>query len=211
MERFATEIITVSRETIDEGKILRAAEAILSGRIVVFPTETVYGVGCRYDDESARDRLFALKGRDRTKPLAIYVLSVSEIGEYAVLPPTGEKLARAFLPGPLTLVLPRTEGEKLGFRIPSDEVARRLIRLGGVPLAGTSANLSGQESPTDGQQAIAAMEGRVDFIIDGGKTEYGCDSTVMDLSLDPPVVLREGAVSAVEISGVLGFDVRKSF
>lgn len=206
-----TRIIKIDRKRIDDSEILPAAEAILEGKIVVFPTETVYGVGCRYDDGAVRDRVFALKGRERAKPLAIYMLSVSEIGEYAALPMTAEKLARAFLPGPLTLVLPGTEGEKVGFRIPSDEVVRRLIRLAGVPLAGTSANLSGQESPTDGQQAIAAMEGKVDFIIDAGRTELACVSTVIDLAIDPPVVLREGAVSLDELSDVLGFKVRKGF
>lgn len=206
-----TEIIAISRKQMDDGKILPAAEGIKKGRIVVFPTETVYGVGCRYHDEAATERIFALKGRDRSKPLGIYLLSVSEVENYAVMGPTAEQLARAFLPGPLTLVLPGRKGEKLGFRIPSDEVTRRLIRLAGIPLSGTSANLSGHRSPTTGSEAISAMEGKVDFIIDGGKTEFACPSTVIDLCGEPPVVLREGAIPLEELSRLLACEVRKAF
>jgi len=206
-----TEIIIVNRERIEDEKILPAAEGVRKGKIVVFPTETVYGVGCRYDDESARERIYAIKGRDLAKPLGIYLLSASEIEEHAVVSATAEGLARVFLPGPLTLVLPGRKGGKLGFRIPSDDVARRLIQLCGAPLSGTSANLSGQKDPTDGQQATAAMEGKVDFIIDAGKTELECPSTVIDLCVDPPVILREGAVSCDELSRVLGCELRKTF
>jgi len=211
MDPMNTQIIAITRNQIDDDRILPAAEGIKEGRIVVFPTETVYGVGCRYDDESARERIFALKRRDRSKPLGIYLLSVSGIEEHAVMQPMAEKLAQAFLPGPLTLVLPGRRGGKLGFRIPADEVARRLIRLCGMPLSGTSANLSGRESPTDGQQAVAAMDGRVDFIIDAGETELARPSTVIDLCDDRPVVLREGAVPLADLIRVLGCDVRKAF
>ncbi|MFQ5792766.1 MAG: L-threonylcarbamoyladenylate synthase [Acidobacteriota bacterium] len=206
-----TQIIAVTRERVKDSEILPAAEAIKEGKVVVFPTETVYGVGCRYDDECARERIFALKRRDASKPLGIYLLSVTEVEKHAVTSPMGEKLAEAFLPGPLTLVLPARRGGKLGFRIPSNEVTRRLIRLSGIPLAGTSANLSGRESPTDGQQAIAAMDGRVDFIIEAGKTELARPSTVIDLCGEPPVVLREGAISLDTLSRVLACEVRKTF
>ena len=211
MDPMKTEIIVINQKRVEDDEILPAADAIKEGKIVVFPTETVYGVGCRYDDESARERIFALKKRDRSKPLGIYLPSVSEVEKYAVMPPMAAKLARAFLPGPLTLLLPGRRGGKLGFRIPSDEVARRLIRLCGIPLSATSANLSGHQSPTDGQQAIAAMEGRADYIIDAGKTELACPSTVIDLCAAPPTVLREGAISPDELSCVLGCEVRKAF
>lgn len=211
MDGMNTQIIVINRNQVEHGEILPAAAAIKEGKIVVFPTETVYGVGCRYDDESARERIFALKRRDRSKPLGIYLPSVSDVERYAIVPPMAAKLARAFLPGPLTLLLPGRSGGRLGFRIPSDEVARRLIRLCGIPLSATSANLSGHESPTTGQQAIAAMEGRADYIIDAGKTELACPSTVIDLCAEPPVVLREGAISLDELSRVLGREVRKDF
>jgi L-threonylcarbamoyladenylate synthase len=206
-----TQIIAVNRERFEDEEILPATEAIRAGKIVVFPTETVYGVGCRYDDESARERIFALKGRDRSKPLAMYLLTAEEIRDYAVWPSATGKLARAFLPGPLTLVLPGRSGGKIGFRISSDAVVRRLISLSGTPLAGTSANLSGQGSPVNGEQAIAAMDGRVDVIINAGKTEQACPSTVIDLCEAQPVVVREGAVSLSELSRVLGCEARKAF
>ncbi len=211
MRRTNTQIIAVSRRKIEDSMIVPAAEAIRKGGIVVFPTETVYGVGCRHDDESAKERIFALKGRDSSKPLAMYLLSAAEIGKYAVVPPEAERLAREFLPGPLTLVLPGKGGGKIGFRIPSDDVARRLIYLSEIPLAGTSANLSGRTSPVNGQQAIAAMNGKADIIIDAGETELGCESTVVDLCGDQPVVLREGAVLTSELCRVLGREVQKAF
>jgi L-threonylcarbamoyladenylate synthase len=208
--RMETKVIVVDRKRLEDVNILSAAEAVKEGKIVVFPTETVYGIGCRYDDESARERVFALKRRERSKPLGIYLLSASEVEEYALMPPMAEKLSGAFLPGPLTLVLPGRRGGKLGFRIPSDEVTRRLIRLCGIPLSGTSANLSGRESPTTGQQAIAAMHGRADYIIDAGKTELACPSTVIDLCVEPPVVLREGAIPLEALSQALGCEVQKA-
>jgi L-threonylcarbamoyladenylate synthase len=206
-----TQIIVVNHEKFEDDEILAAAEAIRAGKIVVFPTETVYGVGCRYGDKSARERIFALKERDRSKPLAIYLLTVEEIRDYAVWLPTAQELARAFLPGPLTLVLPGRSGGKLGFRIPSDAVIRRLISLSRTPLAGTSANVSGQESPTDGEQAIAAMDGRVDVIVNAGKTELACPSTVVDLCEEQPLLLREGFIRLDELSNVLNREVRKAF
>lgn len=209
--RMETKVIIIDRERLDDDSILPAAKAIKEGEIVVFPTETVYGVGCRYDDESARDRIFALKTRPRSRPLGIYVLSVSEVEKHAAIPPMAEKLSRAFLPGPLTLVLPGRRGGKLGFRIPSDQVTRRLISLCGIPLSGTSANLSGRESPTTGQEAIAAMQGRADYIIDAGKTELACSSTVIDLCVEPPVVLRKGVIPLEALSYVLGCEVQKAF
>jgi len=206
-----TQIIVINRKNFEDDEILPAAEAIKEGKIVVFPTETVYGVGCRYDDEPAKERIFGLKKRDHSKPLAVYLLSAEEIRNFAVLPPAAQKLAQAFLPGPLTLVLAGRSGGKLGFRIPSDEVTRCLLSLSGMPLSGTSANLSGEQSPVNGEQAIAAMDGRADLIIDTGHTELACPSTVIDLCKDHPVVLREGAVSLSELSDALGCDVRKAF
>jgi L-threonylcarbamoyladenylate synthase len=210
-DEMETQIIEIDRKRIDDSDILPAAEAILSGKIVVFPTETVYGVGCRYDDESARERIFALKKRDRSKPLGVYLFSTNEITNHASLSTTAKLLAKAFLPGPLTLVLPGRRGGSVGIRVPSDDVCRRLIQLSGIPLSGTSANLSGRESPTDGRQAIAAMERKVGFIIDAGRTELARPSTVIDLFPSPPVVLREGAVPLDEISRVLGYEVGKAF
>jgi len=211
MRRTKTQIIIIENKEVKDIALLPAAEGIKQGKIVVFPTETVYGVGCRFDDESAREKIYALKKRDYSKPLAIYLLSTGEIEKYAVVSEAAEKVAGKLLPGPVTLVLPGRSGGKVGFRISSDEVLRRLISLCGIPLAGTSANVSGEQSPVDGKDAIRAMDGRVDFIIDAGKTELACESTVIDLCGDEPVVLREGAVSAEEVARVLGCNVRKAF
>ena len=206
-----TRIIKIDRNRVDDSDILPAAEAILEGKIVVFPTETVYGVGCRHDDESARERIFALKERDLSKPLGLYLFSTTEIKNHASLSATAEAVAKAFLPGPLTLVLPGRRGGTVGIRVPSDPICRRLIQLSGVPLLGTSANLSGQKEAVNGRQAIAAMEGKVHLVIDAGQTELARPSTVIDLFPSPPVVLREGPVSLDELSNLLGFKVRKGF
>ncbi len=206
-----TQTIFVHRESFADDEILPAALAVRAGKIVVFPTETVYGVGCRHDDDSARDRIFALKKRDRSKPLAIYLLNPDEIRDYAVWPAPAEKLAQRFLPGPLTLVLPVRGGGTVGFRVSSDAVLRRLLSLSALPLAGTSANLSGQPSPTDGPQAIAAMSGKVELILSAGHTELGCPSTVVDLCGEQPFVVRTGAISFDELSDALNGEVGKGF
>ncbi len=211
MQHVKTKIIAIRRGKLDDSEIFPAAEAIKQGKVVVFPTETVYGVGCRFDDEAAKERIFALKKRDHSKPLGIYLLSFEEVKKHAIVPPSAEKLAREFLPGPLTLVLPGKIGRRLGFRIPSDEVTRRLIFLAGTPLAGTSANLSGQESPVTGEEAIAAMNGRVDVIMDAGRTELGRESTVIDLCGDEPVLIREGVIPVDVLSKILSREVRKAF
>lgn len=206
-----TRIIVINAENFEESDLLSAADAVKREKLVVFPTETVYGIGCRYDSESARGEIYALKHRERSKPLAMYLLSAAELRSYAVMTPVAEKLAEAFLPGPLTVILLQRGGGKAGFRIPSDPVSRTLISLCGIPLAGTSANLSDQASPTTAEQAIAAMEGEVDVIVNAGKTELGRESTVVDLSGERPVVLREGCLSLEDLSIVSGQPVEKGF
>jgi L-threonylcarbamoyladenylate synthase len=211
MQEANTQVIPINRDAWEEGDLVAAAEALRGGKIVVFPTETVYGVGCRYDDDSAKQRIFALKQRDAGKPLGVYLAETEEISRYAVVSQAAEKLIEAFLPGPLTLVLLGLRGGTLGFRVPSDEIAKRLISLGGTGLAGTSANLSGQPSAVEGREAIAALSGKVDVIIDAGKTELGRASTVIDLSDDYPVLLREGVISAKDLAKVLLCDIGKAF
>lgn len=206
-----TKTITIDPARFEESQLLPAAEAVKEGRLVVFPTETVYGVGCRHDKECARDEIYRLKHRERSKPLGMYLLSAADLRNHAVMTGAAEKLAQAFLPGPLTIVLAGRDGDKIGFRVPSDRVSRALIALSGIPLAGTSANLSGQASPVTGEEALAAMEGKVDVIINGGKTEWGRESTVIDLSGERPMVLREGCISLNELSEVLGENVEKGF
>ena len=206
-----TRILVINPVKFEESDLLPAAETVTNEGIVVFPTETVYGIACRSDSGPARDEIYAIKHREKSKPLAMYLLSATEIPSHAAMTPVAEKLAQSFLPGPLTVILAGHHGGKVGFRIPSDAVSRALMSLSAVPLAGTSANLSGQTSPTTAEEAIAAMEGKVDVIINAGKTELGRESTVVDLSGKRPVVLREGCISVAELSRVLGEPVENSF
>lgn len=206
-----TRIIVIDPAKFEESDLLPAAEAVTKEGIVVFPTETVYGVGCRYDSESARDEIYALKHRVRSKPLGMYLLSAAELENHAVMTPAAQKLAQSFLPGPITVILTGRGGCKVGFRIPSDTVSRGLIALSGIPLAGTSANLSGRASPTTAEEAVASMKGKVDIIISAGQTNLGRESTVVDLSGKRPVVLREGCISLEELSALLEEEVEKGF
>lgn len=198
-------------------EIQKAAELLRAGRLVAFPTETVYGLGANALDESAVRRIFAAKGRPLTSPLIVHVASVemarslaSEWTEQA------EKLARAFWPGPLTLVVPKaacvpelvTAGlGSVGLRMPAHPLALELLRAAGVPVAAPSANRFTELSPTTAEhvrRAFAATEGGPEMILDGGECAVGIESTVLSLSGARPRLLRPGMVTRAEIESLIG-------
>ncbi|MCX6354533.1 MAG: L-threonylcarbamoyladenylate synthase [Candidatus Aureabacteria bacterium] len=189
--------------------IRKAAEALRGGKLVVFPTETVYGIGCDASNRGAVERIYAVKGRPESKPLALYLSSVAELGRYVEsVPEVAEKLISCFWPGPLTLLLSRGGGgERIGFRMPDDENALALIRESGCAIAGTSANRSGAPCPVSGDEAVRAMRGLADIVLRGGRTRYAGESTIIDLGAPGPVIVREGVIGREEIEAAVGIKV----
>lgn len=200
-----TEIFRLTPPAIDNGAIERCAEILKSGGLVAFPTETVYGLGADATDSSAAKRIYAAKGRPSDNPLIIHIASPEDAERYAITSKLYYKLADAFMPGPLTVIMPKkdiipsavTGGlETVAVRCPSHETARALIESAGVAIAAPSANLSGSPSPTAAEHVISDMNGRIDAIIDGGQCEIGLESTIVKLEGDRAILLRPGAITA---------------
>lgn len=207
-----TQIIKIDPADIDDNLIIVAANAIQEGKLVAFPTETVYGLGCRIDSKESVDKIYQIKKRDRSKPLGIYLKSADEVREFIEkIPGSAAILMKRFLPGPLTLILKGKEGKSLGFRIPSSEIAQKLIFFSKTSIVATSANLSGKRSAKNARDVLESLDGKIDLLIDGGATEYGIDSTVVDFTQDIPVVLRCGPISVSELEQVLDMSIRKGF
>ncbi len=193
--------------------IRRAAEVVRSGGLVVYPTDTVYGLGCDPFNERAVRRVFEVKGREFGKPLPILASSLEDVMRIALLDGRALSLARLFWPGPLTLVVPRKTvlpdivvcgRPSVGVRIPGHEVALDLIRACGGLLVGTSANRSGGKAPRDAGEAISEVGGLVDLVIDAGPAPLGVPSTVLDLTGPRPRILRAGAIPEERLRPYLG-------
>ena len=203
-------ISPVSREAI-----VRAAALLRAGRLVAFPTETVYGLGGDATNELAVADIFAVKGRPRFNPLIVHVPDLAEAETYAVLNAAAGRAAARFWPGPLTLVLPRRHGSGLALlvsagldtvaiRAPSHPAAQALLREAGRPIAAPSANRSGRVSPTEAAHVADELGDDVALILDDGPTPLGLESTVLDLSGEAPALLRPGAVTLEQLTGLLG-------
>ena len=200
-----TEIIRISDPAAQDPELARAAAVIRAGGLVAFPTETVYGLGGDGTDDNAAKKIYAAKGRPSDNPLIIHVAVPGDASRYAVTNSTYERLAKAFMPGPLTVILPKrdcipfsvTGGlDTVAVRCPSHPVAHRLIELAGVPIAAPSANLSGKPSPTCADDVIHDLSGRVDMILDGGACEIGLESTIVKIDGEEAVtILRPGGIT----------------
>ena len=194
--------------------IARAAAALVAGDLVAFPTETVYGLGARADDDRAVARLYAAKGRPSFNPLIVHVDGIEAASAIATFDERAERLAETFWPGPLTLVLPRggapvsrlaTAGlDTVAVRAPSHPVARALLRAAALPVVAPSANRSGHVSPTTSVHVADDLGDRVAAIITGGRSPIGVESTVLDLSGTEPVLLRPGSVTREAIEAAIG-------
>jgi len=195
-------------------EIIRRAQRLLqSGQVVAFPTDTVYGVGAHAFQPEAVAALYAVKNRPTTKAIPILVAQNEDMARVARrVPAVAWELVERFWPGGLTLVLPRAEkvpsivtagGDTVAIRCPNHPIPLALANAIGAPLAATSANLSGQPSPTTARQVVEQLAGRVPLIIDGGLCPGGVPSTVVDLSLSPPRLLREGAIPAEALCDLL--------
>lgn len=191
-----------------------AADIIASGGTVIFPTETVYGLGADALDKSAVGKIYKAKGRPSDNPLIVHISDISFLDKVASdVPDKAYELFRRFSPGPLTVVLKRNPAippeisarlDTVAVRIPSHPIANALIRLSGCPIAAPSANLSGKPSPTCYDHIKDEMDGRVDMIIDGGPCDIGLESTIVSLSGERPMLLRPGAVTLSCLEDVLG-------
>jgi L-threonylcarbamoyladenylate synthase len=198
----------------DDSSIARAASVLRRGGLVAFPTETVYGLGANALDAAAVARVFKAKGRPSTNPLIVHVAGVEQVTQVAAdWPEVAARLAERFWPGPLTLVLPKRPelpdivtagGPTVAVRVPAHPVARALLKEAGVPVAAPSANLSTELSPTTAAHVLRGLDGRIDLILDGGPTSGGLESTVLDVTADPPRLLRPGLITRAQIEAVIG-------
>ncbi|MBU5590307.1 threonylcarbamoyl-AMP synthase [Clostridium sp. MSJ-4] len=199
-----TKIVIMEENKIDERSIEEAAKVIRDGGLVAFPTETVYGLGANALEEEAVKNIFKVKGRPQDNPLIIHVADY-RIEEYVKdIPEVAQRVMTEFWPGPITLVLNKSDKvpditsaglDTIGVRMPSDKIARELIMKSGVPIAAPSANISGRPSPTEVGRCIEDLNGKIEYILGGKGSQVGLESTILDCTVDPPCVLRPGAVT----------------
>jgi L-threonylcarbamoyladenylate synthase len=209
-----TKVVKVDPENIDYNIIREAADIINKGGIVVFPTETVYGIGADALNDEAVDKIFKAKGRPQDNPLIVHIAEFNELYDLALeVPEKSELLAEKFWPGPLTMILYKKKilSDKItaglntaAIRLPVNKIALALIKESKKPIAAPSANISGRPSPTEASHVIEDLMGKVDMIIDGGSTYIGLESTVVDMTSPVPMILRPGGVTAEDIKSVLG-------
>lgn len=197
---------------------------IKKGGLVAFPTETVYGLGADAFNEKAVSKIFKAKGRPADNPLIVHVSAKTQVSLIASkIPKSAQLLMKKFWPGPLTLIFQKRDIvpnnvtcnlSTVAIRMPKNKIALNLIKKSGVPIAAPSANLSGKPSPTTSKHVIEDLFGKIDAIIDGGKTKIGIESTVLDTTKDPPLILRPGGVTREMIEKVIGkvelFEGKKS-
>jgi L-threonylcarbamoyladenylate synthase len=199
----------------DNAAIIRAAELLRTGKLVAFPTETVYGLGGDATNDKAIAAIYAAKGRPQFNPLIIHVAEPAALDDLIIWSDTARLLAQQFWPGPLTLVLPRKQNapvsllasaglDTLGVRIPAHPVAQNLLKSVGLPIAAPSANASGKLSPTTPVHVAESLGDNVDLILAGGKTHVGVESTVLNLASPRPTLLRPGGVTKEQLEALLG-------
>jgi len=207
-------VITIQSDAPDQAAIDDAADVLRRGGLVAFPTETVYGLGANALDASAVARIFAAKGRPSYNPLIVHVPNEAAARELAsAWPESASRLARAFWPGPLTVVVRKrdivpdivTAGlDSVALRVPAHPIALALLRTSGLPLAAPSANRSMALSPTIARHVVRSLGDRVELILDGGHTNVGIESTVVDLRGEQPVILRPGVINGYELEPYVG-------
>jgi L-threonylcarbamoyladenylate synthase len=212
---------TILLHADDPADVALAAEMLRAGRLVAFATETVYGLGANALSAEAVAKIFEAKKRPSWDPLIVHVAEFEEIRSVAVidgeLRARVERLAEAFWPGPLTMLLPKSEdvpsavtaGRGLvGVRVPAHPAAQALLRAARIPVAAPSANLFGHTSPTTAQHVLADLGGRIDAVLDAGATTVGLESTVVDVTETPMIVYRPGAILAEQLEAASGVPVR---
>ncbi|HET57402.1 MAG TPA: threonylcarbamoyl-AMP synthase [Deltaproteobacteria bacterium] len=206
-------VILLDPRNPSETALSEAAGLLRDGGIIAYPTETLYGLGVDGTNEAAVEKIFTVKGRSHSIPVSLIIASWSDLEQLALnIPPAGRKLAEAFWPGGLTLLFTAapavskklTAGTgKIGVRFSSDPVAALLARRLGRPITATSANRSGGAECHNSQEVIAALGDRLDAVVDGGTTPGPPGSTIVDVTVDPPLVVREGVISKSRLDAVL--------
>ncbi|EEI85258.1 Sua5/YciO/YrdC/YwlC family protein [Anaerococcus lactolyticus ATCC 51172] len=196
-----TEILKIDRENIDTDAIKKAANFIKSGQLVAFPTETVYGLGADGINDEACRKIFKAKGRPSDNPLILHISHISMLDNLVEEITDKHRKLFELWPGPMTLIFKKSKsipdavtagGDTVAIRFPSDQIARALITEADTPIAAPSANISGRPSPTNASDVYQDMDGIIPVIIDGGESNIGIESTVIDLSGDEPIILRPG-------------------
>jgi L-threonylcarbamoyladenylate synthase len=197
-----TQILQVDPRAPDERTVKFAATLLQNGKLVAFPTETVYGIGANVHNAEALQRLCEIKKRPKGKPFTIHISNIDTITAMKCeVSPFAARLMKEFWPGPLTLILKSVEG-KLGFRMPQNAIAKAVIARSTAPLAVPSANISGERPPTEAAEIAETLGEKIDLILDGGKTEYGKESTIVDSAQFPYKIIRHGAIPEEKIAGV---------
>ena len=209
-----TKVIQINEENIDQGVIEEAGTVIKNGGLVAFPTETVYGLGGDALNEESSGKIYAAKGRPSDNPLIVHIAEFDDLELIvAKIPEAARKLAERFWPGPLTMIFEKaacvpyaTTGglDTVAVRMPSDKIARALIKASGGYIAAPSANRSGRPSPTLAKYVVEDLGGRVDMILDGGISDIGLESTIIDLSGKEPVILRPGYITEEMLAETIG-------
>jgi L-threonylcarbamoyladenylate synthase len=203
---------------VSRREIARAVDLLRAGRLVAFPTETVYGLGANAADPDAVGRIYEVKGRPQGHPLIVHVASATQLLDWACdVPAEAHTLAQACWPGPLTMLLSRHPGvsdmvtggqDSIGLRVPAHPLALDLLRAFDGGVAAPSANRFGRVSPTTADHVRVDLGPAVDLVLDGGPCPLGVESTIIDLTLDPPVILRPGGIAAEQIAAILGRELR---
>lgn len=210
-----TKIVKIESE---ETRLKEAADLIRQGELVAFPTETVYGLGADALKPSAAQKIYAAKGRPSDNPLIVHIADFSQLGFIArEVPAEAKKLAEAFWPGPMTMIVRKNDRvpyettggmDTVAVRMPNHPVALRLIRESGCLIAAPSANTSGKPSPTEAAHVVVDLEGKIPMILDGGAVGIGLESTIIDLTEEIPMILRPGYITKEMFEGVLQKEVR---
>jgi len=199
-----TKIIKVNPLAPQEESVRQAAKVLMDGGLVIIPTETVYGIAANALDKKALERLYKIKNRPKDKPFSILIAHQDQVRKLAVeVPVAAYKLMHKFWPGPLTLILKSVDQGKVGLRLPDNLVALAIINQSAVLLACPSANISEKPAPVNFEQAIKDLDGLVDLGIDAGVAKVGLESSVVDLSIESPQIIRSGAIKDEEIMAVI--------
>jgi tRNA threonylcarbamoyl adenosine modification protein (Sua5/YciO/YrdC/YwlC family) len=209
-----TKIKRVKKEQLDNDIIMEAGEILRAGGLVAFPTETVYGLGADALNEGAAEKIYAAKGRPSDNPLIVHITEIEDLERITDrIPREAFVIADRYWPGPLTMIFEKTDAVPYGttggldtvaVRMPSDAAARAVIRAGGGFIAAPSANTSGRPSPTTAGHVEEDLSGKIEMIIDGGPVEIGVESTILDMTVTPPMILRPGAVTKEMLQELIG-------
>lgn len=214
MKRMRTILEKIDKNQINENIIRQAGQILMDGGLVAFPTETVYGLGANALDEDAARKTYEAKGRPSDNPLIVHISEVDALGEIVKeVSDKAKRLMNAFWPGPLTLIFQKNEKVPYGttggldtvaVRMPVNEIALEIIRAAGGYVSAPSANVSGRPSPTSAQHVLDDLEGKIDMVIDGGNVDIGVESTILDMTVEPPMILRPGAITKEMMEEVIG-------